>query len=48
MKAAEEVTECEGEIKWEEAERNGGCYTALFVLHVYHHVQPEARLAQIL
>lgn len=34
MKAAEKVTECEGEIKWEEAERNGGCYSALFVLYM--------------
>lgn len=34
MKAAKEVTECEGEIKWEEAERNGGCYSALFVLYM--------------
>lgn len=34
MKAAEEVTECEGEMKWEEAERNGGCYSALFVLYM--------------
>lgn len=34
MKAAEEVTECEGEIKWEEAERNSGCYSALFVLYM--------------
>lgn len=34
MKAAEEVTKCEGEIEWEEVERNGGCYSALFVLYM--------------